>query len=146
MNALSAQDGSLAANDKVTLAKLVKLGLSTADQAYPMSAQMLAANGLSTGAIVAMGLALAGMAACIADHARLAMRMGHAVVMAAVQVPMQPEVGQGQQLVIGVAKARRAGLLAIARVATQQAGPVMGDGHRGMPAGLRHLIGLGHGP
>jgi hypothetical protein len=54
MPALSAQDGSLAANDKVTLAKLVKLGLSTADQAYPMSAQMLAANGLSTGAIVAL--------------------------------------------------------------------------------------------
>src|SRR5688572_13854083 len=72
--------------------------------------------------IVALLLALVGQAARLADHAcRSAVGMCHRVVMAAVQVAVQPQGGTGQQPVVGVAEAGRAALLAVARVGTAQA-------------------------
>ncbi len=54
MVTLSTQDAQLAANDRVTLAKLLKLGLSAAETTYELTAEMLGANGLSTNALVAL--------------------------------------------------------------------------------------------
>jgi hypothetical protein len=54
MVALSAQDPQLAANDKVTLTKLMKLGFASGDTLYSMSAEALGACGLSSNALVAL--------------------------------------------------------------------------------------------
>src|SRR6266702_3632789 len=59
----------------------------------------------------ARGLALARQAARLADHP---CRTGQ-VIVPAMQMPMQPHVGQWQQIVVGIAEARRAGLRAEAR-------------------------------
>jgi hypothetical protein len=54
MATLSAQDAQLAANDKVTLTKLIKLGLVSSVETYSFSAEMLGSSGLSTNALVAL--------------------------------------------------------------------------------------------
>lgn len=54
MVTLSTQDAQLAANDRVTLAKLLKLGLNAAETPYELTAEVLGANGLSTNALVAL--------------------------------------------------------------------------------------------
>lgn len=57
MPALSVQDTQLASNDRVTLAKLLKLGLASRDVKYTMSAADLGSCGLSTNALVALARA-----------------------------------------------------------------------------------------
>lgn len=54
MISLSVQDAQLAANDRVTLAKLLKLGLGRGHTKYTMTAEALGASGLSTNALVAL--------------------------------------------------------------------------------------------
>ena len=64
---------------------------------------------------VSQVLALGGQAARVADHAhrRLASTRQR-VLVAAVQVAVQPQVGAGNEVVVGVAEAGRAGLPAVA--------------------------------
>ena len=57
----------------------------------------------------------------------------HAVVVAAVQVAVQPEVGARNQVVVGVAEARRAAALAVARVGAAQARREVSDGDGPLP-------------
>lgn len=54
MPPLSVQDAQLPSNDRVTLGKLLKLGLATGGTPYTMTAADLGANGLSTNALVAL--------------------------------------------------------------------------------------------
>ncbi len=54
MTSLSVQDGQLAANDRVTLGKLLKMGLSSSLTKYTLTAETLGSSGLSTNALVAL--------------------------------------------------------------------------------------------
>jgi hypothetical protein len=54
MSTLSVQDTQLAANDRVTVGKLLKLEMGASDTKYTMTAEALGANGLSTNALVAL--------------------------------------------------------------------------------------------
>ncbi|WP_290877089.1 hypothetical protein [Aquabacterium sp.] len=54
MTPLSVQDTRLSSNDRVTVAKLLKMGLDSADQPYSLDAATLGASGLSTNALVAL--------------------------------------------------------------------------------------------
>jgi hypothetical protein len=54
MPTLSVQDAQLAANDRVTVGKLLKLGLSRAETPYTLTAEALGTSGLSTNALVAL--------------------------------------------------------------------------------------------
>jgi hypothetical protein len=54
MPTLSVQDAQLAANDRVTMGKLLKLEMGASDTKYTMTAEALGANGLSTNALVAL--------------------------------------------------------------------------------------------
>lgn len=54
MPPLSVQDPQLAANDRVTLNKLLQLGSSSSGTPYSFSAEALRTNGLSTNALVAL--------------------------------------------------------------------------------------------
>jgi hypothetical protein len=54
MASLSVQDAQLAANDRVTLGKLLKLGLGASETPYTMTAEALSSSGLSTNALVAL--------------------------------------------------------------------------------------------
>ena len=63
------------------------------------------------------------------------------------QVAVDPEVGAPDQVVVGVAEARRSAPLAIARVGTAQAGRKVGDDDGALPAGGRaHQLGFEPGP
>ena len=80
-------------------------------------------------------------AAGIAHHAgRLAARTRHQVVVATVQVPVQPQVGARNQIIVGIAEARRARLRAVARVGAAQAGRKVGDDQRLVPAPSRRAL------
>jgi hypothetical protein len=54
MMTLSVQDPQLAANDRVTVGKLLKLGMGAKDTPYTMTAEALGSSGLSTNALVAL--------------------------------------------------------------------------------------------
>jgi len=54
MAPLSVQDTRLASNDRVTVAKLLKLGFSARDTKYGLNAALLGASGLSTNGLVAL--------------------------------------------------------------------------------------------
>ena len=54
MATLHVQDSGLAANDRVTVTKLQKLGFCQADTPYQMDAAVLGAAGLSTNGLVAL--------------------------------------------------------------------------------------------
>jgi hypothetical protein len=54
MSTLSVQDALLAANDRVTVGKLLKLGMGSSDTKYTMTAEALGTSGLSTNALVAL--------------------------------------------------------------------------------------------
>lgn len=54
MTSLSVQDGQLAANDRVTLGKLLKMGLGSSQTKYTLNAETLGSCGLSTNALVAL--------------------------------------------------------------------------------------------
>ncbi len=54
MPPLSVQDPQLAANDRVTLNKLLQLGFGSSGTPYSVSAEALRTNGLSTNALVAL--------------------------------------------------------------------------------------------
>lgn len=83
--------------------------------------------------LVTRRLALAAMTAGIAqDAGAAARRMADAVVVAAMQVTVDPEVHAGHQRLVVVAKAGRAWLLAVARVGTLQAGREVGDDDGGV--------------
>jgi hypothetical protein len=86
-------------------------------------------------------LALVGQTPRLADHAAGAPTGAlDQVVVPAVQVAVQPEVGQRQQVVVGIAEAGRAGLLAEARVGAAQAGREVRHHHGGVPvAAARQL-------
>src|SRR5439155_11363122 len=84
------------------------------------------------------------MAARVADDAhRRAVAARYAVVVAAVHMAVDPQIGAWQQIVVGVAKTRGAGLVAEARIAAAQARPVVGDDDGRVPAvvGARKLGG-----
>lgn len=51
---LSAQDTQLASNDRVTVAKLLKLGFSSRHTRYTLDAALLGSSGLSTNGLVAL--------------------------------------------------------------------------------------------
>jgi hypothetical protein len=65
---------------------------------------------------------------------------GTRVVVPAVQVAVQPQVGARDQVVVGVAEAGRAGLAAIARVGAAQAGREVRDHHGAIPAARRGCV------
>jgi len=54
MLALSVQDTQLASNDRVTLNKLLTLGVNNRDTKHTLSSEFLRTNGLSTNALVAL--------------------------------------------------------------------------------------------
>lgn len=54
MKPLSVQDTQLSSNDRVTVGKLLKMGLGAKDQPYTLDAALLGTSGLSTNALVAL--------------------------------------------------------------------------------------------
>ncbi len=54
MMPISVQDTRLSSNDRVTVGKLLKMGLSSADTLYTLDAATLGSSGLSTNALVAL--------------------------------------------------------------------------------------------
>ena len=62
-----------------------------------------------------LGFAAPLVAARIADDARRPAGAGDGVIVDAVQVAVQPDVGERQQVVVGVAEARRAAARATIR-------------------------------
>jgi len=54
MTPLSVQDTRLSSNDRVTVGKLLKMGLSSADTVYTLDAPTLGSSGLSTNGLVAL--------------------------------------------------------------------------------------------
>ena len=92
--------------------------------------------------LVCLRLALALMPARVAHHAGAAGVVWHAVVVLAMQVTVDPQVGVFQQVVIGIAKARGAGLPTVAGVGAAQARCKVGndDGLVPLAAGTSQLL------
>src|SRR5688500_7512949 len=84
--------------------------------------------------------------ACLADDAGAPGRMRHLIVVPAVQMAMQPEVGQRQQRVVGIAEARGAGLRAITRIGTAKTRSEVRHRHRRVPCAVRGPCELGGEP